>query len=43
LGTTITLPDRMGIRMVVTMDSSMNVVTRFTIDVISDPGMPEKG
>ena len=29
-------------RIVITMESNMNVVTRFTIEVTSDAGRPEK-
>jgi len=40
LGTTITLPERMGIRIVDTIANNMKAVTRFTIDVISEAGKP---
>lgn len=38
---TITLPDRIGMRMVETMANNMNVVTRLTIEVISEAGKPK--
>ena len=36
------LPERIGIRIVMTIDKSMKVVTRLTIEVISEAGTPKK-
>ncbi len=34
-------PERIGIRIVMTIDKSMKVVTRLTIEVISEAGIPK--